>query len=328
MKRRAALQLLAAFGAGTAVPPGVVEQVLSGVEEALGNPLDIDEWERVVHEYAERLILRPAGSLAPQMTADIIAVGELLRKEPPASVRRGLLHVSAELSGVLAVDLGDAGDERAARLSWSTATRAADASGDRDLRVWIRARQADEACWTERPDQVITTLTREAIEIADGAPSAGLARAHTARAYLAARHGHASKAQASLADLKRTFDNLPPDTNVRGLFGFREAQLRWGETYVRTLLGEPGAERSLEQALALYMPQAHRATSNLQLMKAAMLVRSREVDAGLRHAIAAIEAQPDAKSTGRRLLSNQILRTLPEKARTLPAARELHALAV
>ncbi|MFF5261887.1 XRE family transcriptional regulator [Actinomadura viridis] len=328
VKRRAALQLLAAFGAGTAVPPGVLEQVLSGVEEALGNPLDIDEWERVVDEHARRIARQPAGALVPELAPDIIAVGELLKKGLSAAERTGLLRVSGGLSALLAIDLGDVGDKRAARVSWTTTKRIADASGDRDLRVWVRGRAAEEACWAERPSKVISDLTTEAVEIADGSPSPGLVRAHAARAYLAAARGDRSQADSALSDLHRTFGKLTPSANAPSPFTFRESHLRWAETYVHAMLGDDRGTTTLDRALALYTPTSFRAVLNLELMRAAMLVKDRDIDTGLQHAVTIIERWPHEKSAGRRVLSNQILRTLPEKARTLPAARELHALAV
>ncbi|WP_233358852.1 XRE family transcriptional regulator [Thermomonospora amylolytica] len=325
VRRRAALQLLAALGAGAAIPPGALERVLGGIDDALGNPVDLDEWERTVHEYGQVLMTRPAGALIQDLTADIIAVGELLKRQLDAMERTGLLRVSASLSGLLAIDLGDIGDQRAARVSWATAKRAADASGDTELQVWVRGRAAQDACWAGRPQAVITGLAAEAIEIAGESPSAGLARAHAARVCLAASQGDFARAHASLAELKRTFDLLPQDTE-QSVLAFRETQLRWAESYVYTFAGDRRARDTVAHALHLYPSDAHGPRSNLELMDAAALIRAREVEAGLERALTVVERHPDATTAGRVALTGQILQMLPHKARELPAARELRAL--
>ncbi|WP_245974631.1 XRE family transcriptional regulator [Thermomonospora umbrina] len=327
MKRRVALQLLAALGAGATVPPGTIETVLGGIEDALGNPVDLDEWESVVHEYGQALITRPAGALIADLTFDIAAVGALLQRNPTGHERAGLMRVSAGLSGLLAIDLGDVGNKRAARISWATAKRAADASGDDDLRVWVRGRAAEDACWAARPTGVIGDLTGEAINIAGQTQSAGLARAHAARAYAAAIAGEALQAQASLTDLMRTFDHLPQGAQ-QSVLTFGRAQLGWAEAYVRTVTGDDRAQETVAQTISLYPPNARGPISNLRLMEASALVQAREVETGLQHAITTIQEAPDATTAGRTILARQILHALPSSSRTLPAARELRELTV
>ncbi|WP_329518841.1 XRE family transcriptional regulator [Spirillospora sp. NBC_01491] len=326
VKRRAALQIIAALAAGTAIPPGALETVFSGIDDALGNPLDLAEWDATVHEYGQLLVTRPTGTLINDLTADIIAVGEILKRRHNAPDTAGLLRVSAGLSGVLAIDLGDSGDQRAARMSWNAAKRAADASGDRDLRVWVRGRAAQDAFWARRPDQVITNLTGEAIEIANGAPSAGLARAHAARSYVAADHGDTRKANESLGDLHRTFDQVPQIANDQSVLVFRETQFRWAQTYVYTRTGDDRAGAALSRARALYPTDSLAPVANLALMESAVLIRAGEVDIGLQQAVNTLHTGPEARAAGTNLLGRQILQTVPERAQALPAARELRTL--
>ncbi|MFC5747286.1 XRE family transcriptional regulator [Actinomadura rugatobispora] len=329
VKRRAALQLIGAIGAGTAVPPGVLEQVLAGIEDALDGPLDLPEWERVVHEHGQRIVTRPAGALVGDLTADIIAVGELLKRKHTTPERAGLLRVSSNLSGLLAIDVGDMGDQRAARVTWNTAKRAADASGDHDLRVWVRGRAAEEAAWARRPARVVTDLVNEAVALAGDPPSrglrsGGLARAHSAHAYMAADRGDASQARASIADLHRTFERMPQSDELSAL-SFRESQLRWVESFVHTRTGHKQADATLSRAMSLYPAEAQGPLANLALMQAAHLVRTREIDAGLKRALTALEDTHIA-TTARLSLANMVLQALPEQARSHPAARELREL--
>jgi hypothetical protein len=225
--------------------------------------------------------------------------------------------VGAGLSGILATQLDDVGDRRAARVTWSAARRAADASGDRNLSVWARGYEADETTWTGRPTQAVIDLADEAIEIAEGVPSRGLGRAYAARARLAAREGDKTAAFAALDGMT--------DVTAHGLGDFPERLLRWNQAYVYTLVGDPRAESALDQAFALYPPDTLGPVSNLRLIQAVGLVRQREVEEGIRHAITALEEGPI--STTRRHLTGQIVKALPDRAQALPDARELRMFA-
>ncbi|MFD0683065.1 XRE family transcriptional regulator [Actinomadura fibrosa] len=327
MRRRAAIQFLAALSAGVAVPPGTLETVLSGIDDAIGRPVDLAEWEAIVHEYGHLITSRPPGTLVGDITADIVAVGRLLKVHEATDDVPGLLRVSAGLSGLLAIDLGYVGRRHEARTAWRTAQRAADASGDRELQVWVRGRAAQDAHWTGRPDHVVIGLADEAIEIADGAPSGGKARAHAARASVAADQGDADGAKRSLVALKDTFDRLPDDDAGLSELTFRETQLRWNESYAHTQIGDRRAEATLDDALALYSASATRPRANLQLMRAALLVKSHDVDTGLHHALTTMQAhhRPHSAATG--MLVNRVLHALPKEARTNPDAQELRELA-
>ncbi|TDD62433.1 hypothetical protein [Actinomadura rubrisoli] len=177
MRRRAALQVVTAAAAGTAIPPGALEIVLSGIHEALGDPLDVAAWEAVVLENGETLMTRPPGAMVEGLTADIFAVGEILRRPLAHADRSDLLRVAAGLSGLLAIDLGDSGDDRSARVAWDTACGAADASGDLELRVWVRGRAAQDSAWAGRPPHVVLALATEAVEIAGDTRARGAANA-------------------------------------------------------------------------------------------------------------------------------------------------------
>ncbi|QXJ21633.1 XRE family transcriptional regulator [Actinomadura graeca] len=326
MKRRAALQSVAALGAGAVVSVSLSSESFSGVHKVLDHTVDVDEWDQAVHEYGQRIMTQPTGALVNNLTADILRVSQCLDRTQDLRDRAGLMRVSAGLSGLLAIEMGDVGDTRAARVSWSAARHAADASGDCALRVWVRGRAAEDAHWAGRTDQVVTDLADEAIGIAAGKPSPGLARAHAARAAVAASRGDDKSAIASIRRINETFERLSRPTDEQSVLSYRESQLRWAESFVFTRLGDRRAESVLAQALALYPVDAQGPITNLKLMQAAALVREGDADSGLRHAVTIIQHRPDAVTAGTRLLARQILRALPDRGRTLPAARELRAL--
>jgi transcriptional regulator with XRE-family HTH domain len=326
VKRRAALRLISALGAGATIPPGTVETLLAGVEDALGNDhLDLAEWEHAVADYDYRLNTSPAGSLIVDLAADIIAMDAVFTRQLPPLQRAGLLRVSAALSGLLAIELGDAGDQRAARIAWGTATRAADASGDLPLQVWVRGRAAEDALFTGRSPQVITDLANEAAAMAGERSSPGLARAHAARTYLAAKRGDDKTTSAALADLHRTFERLPETAEAQSVFGFRETQYRWAESFAYVHTGDDRAAAALTSARTLYPAAALAPRANLDLMEAMAQVHGRDIDSGLQQALETLQGHTRGSSGGH-LLTTSILTALPDTARTLPAARELHTL--
>ncbi|QXJ21632.1 XRE family transcriptional regulator [Actinomadura graeca] len=326
MKRRAALQFVTALGAGVAVLPGVLDKVRFSADKHFDRAVGLDDWEQAVHEYGQRVMGRPAGSLLNDLATDVIAVGRRLDRPHAPLERAGLLRTSAGLSGLMAIELGDIGDTRAARVSWSIARRAADASGDKVLRVWVRGRAAQDAYWGQRSDQIVSDLTDEAIGIAGGKPSAGLARAYAARAYLAAGQGNRNEALASIEKTKETFERLTQGTDGPTVLTYRESQLRWAESYVFTRLGDDRGMTALTRALDLFPPDARGAVANLNLMRAAALVKARDVDAGLHHAVTTAQKLSESTTVRTRLLTGQILRALPDQVRGLPAAHDLRAL--
>ncbi|MBB5139573.1 hypothetical protein HNP84_009336 [Thermocatellispora tengchongensis] len=307
-----------------------LQEVFAKIERVADGNVDLDEWERTVYEYSHLISMKPVGSLMNDLTADVIAVGRLLHRGHRPGVQAGLFRISAGLSGLLATELGDVGDRRTARIAWRSARRAADASGDRDLSVWVRAKEADDARWAGSPVPVVSRLVDEAAEMASGSPSYGLFRAQTVQAWLAARRGDHAGARSVLRDFVWTFEHLPDgSTSPDAAFGLvasgsGEAFLRWHEAYVRTLIDDDQASRATEQALALYPATLSGPVALLNLMQAMRLVREREVGEGLSHALAALES--GSMSAARRHLAGQILVGLPGDAHALPAAQELRAM--
>ena len=327
MERRAAMQILAALGTTAVVPSSAIQTILAGVNRAIGDRDDfgLDEWERTVWEYAYRGTTGPLGSTIQSLATDLVEVGGLLDRNTNPLVRSGLLRVSSQLSALLAGELDDVGSTHAAWQSWRTSRRAADASGDRDLAVWVRAREATGAYYTDKPVQVVLSLVNEAIHLAQGAPSAGLAKAYEVRAFMLASEGDAAGARAALHHLSGVFDGLPrevtADRHAIG-FSFTEEYVRWDSAYVAALVGDRReASRVLDETLATYPAELVHGVANLQFMQALSLIRDHDVDEGLEHALASAPELP--VNAARRRISGQMIKALPESARALPAAQEL-----
>lgn len=317
--------MMAALGVGVAVPPAALEELLSRIDQALAPGVDLEEWEQVVDDYGRRVYRQPHQTLIPALAADITAVGRLLGKGRPPRDQAGLLRVSAGLSGVLAETLANTGDDRGARRSWSTARRAADSSGDRELQVWVRGRAAQHAVWAGASHSAVMGTVADAVEIAGGVPSAGLARVHSAGAAAAALHGDRNTARPHLDMLERTFDQMSPAPVEQTVLGFQESQLHWNNAYTLTTIGDKRAVAAVERAQALYPPVALAALVNLRLMRAVDLAQRGDLREALELGLATMQGRPRPVLATRQLIS-QLLAGIPGHGRTAPGARDLEAL--
>ncbi|WP_169806857.1 helix-turn-helix domain-containing protein [Actinomadura macra] len=334
VKRRAALQLITALGAGTAIPPGALDGIFASLDHALGDDrADIDRWEGAVWEYGHVYSHQNAGTLINDLVSDLVELGRVLERHHDHPLERArLLRVSAGLSGLLAMEFNSLGDRRSARVAWGKATRAADRSGDPDLAAWVRAKEADGALWSGLPRSIAASLADEAVEVSRGRPSYALVRAHTVRADLAAERGDKATARAALQDLAAALEGVQDGMTADPSGHVGAVYLKWHESYVYSLLRDPRADDALESGIALMsLATTGRAAARcLELIRGLRLVKAHEIENGLEHALTAV--QPGNAVTGtdpatQRHLTEQILRALPGQARTLPAARELHTLA-
>ncbi|WP_131743227.1 helix-turn-helix domain-containing protein [Actinomadura roseirufa] len=326
VKRRAALQIITAVAAGTAIPPGAFETAFSGLDEVLGQPVNIDDWQRAVREYCHLTPRQPnTGALIRDLTADSIAIGELIRREKTSSTKNELLHISAVLSALLAVQLFGTGNRREGRMSWTLARRAADTSNDQDLRTYIRSREAETGLWAGIPPADIKALVDEAAAISKGTPSAGLVRAYAVQAELAAMRGDGDSASRALNGMAEAFTNLPStDSNYFWVSG--ESFYYWTQAYVHATTGNARSQEAVEETFSRTPIWATGSLANLRLVHSMGMVRSRDISEGLDEALSTLHECVTPRSLFREHMSIQILAALPPKARTLPAARELRAL--
>jgi hypothetical protein len=334
MYRRAALQLLTALSAGAAVPAEALETVLAGMDRSLGERagLGLPDWEETAWEYGRALGTAPAARLLAGLAADVVGLRQAIERAGSERLRTGLQRVGAQLSAGLAMTLHDLGDFRASRRSWQTARRAADASGDRDLRVYVRAREAHNARSGNRPGAVVVTLTDEAVGLAGGSPSAGLAQAFANRAYLSADQGDATGARAALRNLAEVFEGLPagPATDPAShVWSWSEARHRHAEAATYAAIGDTSnAGPVIDRTVSLLPPERRAARAQIELWRAVCLVRTGQVGDGLGHALVVLDELPAAhRATAVMRQAGRVLHALPDDAaRALPAARELRAL--
>jgi len=332
VKRRALLELMAALGAGAAVPAGTVAAVLAALESSLDAPateLDAPGWQNLAWEYSQEIWVQPVGALMRDLAADIMDLGVALQREKNPSARRDLLRVSAQLTTYMSQELSDLGRYRDAGRALQAATRAADESGDRELSVWVRCYRASNAFWENRPPQVVRSFLDDALEHASETPSSALARVFDIRAKFLAAQGDTAGAEKALQNLRETFSHLPDHITQDHIspLGFPESSLRQAEGFTHVMLGNAKrAIPTLEQAITLTVKERSGTRTNLNLLLALALVHDRDITEGLNHAATTLNGMPTSSS--RRRITEEIIKALPdEKTRALPAARELRALA-
>jgi hypothetical protein len=330
MHRRAVMQLLTALSTGAIIPAGTVEMLFSGTSRAIAGHENaaVDDWEEIIWEYGYQWSMSRPGTLIASVAADCAEVSRMLTEKHSPLVRDGLLRVNAQLAAVLAVELNDIGDLAASLRAWRMARRSADASGDREVRVWVRSREAIYALWSGRPLAAASRLADDAIEIGTEKPGSGLIRAYDAKALICSVQGDKEQARIARRDVERVFDRLPDsvtDDHATPLWGYPERNLRWLTACSAAFNADTRqSAQATEQAFALFPADFHGDMANLKLVHALNQIHDREIDDGLATCLSVTRAWPI--SAARRRIITQTIDALPEKARDLPAARDLRAL--
>lgn len=331
MERRAAMQILAALGGGAVVPFDALETLRSGLDRALGNRSEssLEDWEQISSDYGHALVTQPSAQLVGLLAADVVELRATLPRIQSPVTRIGLQRVGSQLAAGMAMTLHNLSDLQSSWRWWRTARHAADASGDRDLSVWVRAREAGNSI-SFRPDTTVEALIEDAVRAAGRAPSVGLAQAFAVRAHLRARRGDDAGAYEALHDLAEVFARLPDGTvtDHASCWHWPESALRHTESGVYARLGDrSNAEVAIEQALALYPAERRVALAQIEIRRALCMVCDGDVSEGLDHATKIFDQLPTGYRTQYVMRDvNEVIDALPENAGALPAAQELRAL--
>ncbi|WP_062439986.1 helix-turn-helix domain-containing protein [Herbidospora daliensis] len=333
MDRRAALRLMSALSAGVTVPVGTLETILGSVERSfdLRDDHHIDDWHRTVQTYGQLYYAQPPNALIPDLTADLLEVGRLLQDPRTGLPRNELLRVGSQLTALMATDFNDAGNRRSARLAWQTARRTADASADRNLAVWVRAREADCLFWQDQPQSMIAALLDDALAQSHATPSTGHAMALEVRAKLAALDGRSADAIAALNELTDTYERLPDHATTAGAIGssvgtsYPEASVHRSAAYVYAFLADTKkSSAAIDRAIATY--PSNLAGGNLRLIQALSAVHGGDLTHALLDALRIAEGVRQLTPM-RQLIIRRIVDAVPRESANLPTVRELRALA-
>ncbi|GII87903.1 hypothetical protein Ssi03_58930 [Sphaerisporangium siamense] len=329
MERRTLLQLLATLGAGAHIPASAIDALHSSLPRLTGQSAEnsVEEWEQIAWDYAQGVWTEPPGSRFVDLAGDIQALEQRLARTVGDTERADLLRVYAQLTAFMALELADTSSARASWRSWRAARSAADAAGDVELRMWIRAREASESFYLRRGGTVADDLIEEVVHLAQGRAGQGLAEGLKTRARMLACAGRSEDARKAVTDLDDVFQRLPTavTSDHISVWGVSLESVQFAQAYALTELGDTKAAMPMiEQAFAACPREKAGGRANMHLVQAWALVRDREVTEGLDHALDVTRPMP--VTAARRRLVGEITGALPEKAHDLPAARELRAL--
>jgi hypothetical protein len=272
---------------------------------------DADTWERVAYDYAREVGWAPAVVLQEELAADF---AELTRLVPTGSgaARTRLVHVAAQMAALMAINLTNLGEGRAARRWWRTAARAADQTGDHQAAALVRGRAAVFSLYAPTPRLSVVEAAEEAIEVGKGAPCAGVASGHAAKAQALAELGRHDEAADALHDLGDVFEGLPEGVRTeRGSqWGWTYGRLLYVTSLVHTCAGKVGpAMAAQDAALTLYPIRNWQARGQVEMHRAGALIRAGDVDEGADHMARILESLP-AEQRGDGLLQGSALTSL------------------
>jgi transcriptional regulator with XRE-family HTH domain len=319
MERRRLLLAALGMGAGVFSSGEPARQLL---DLALGSELrSIGDWELACADHLHGLRTGPPAQVRDALIVDLLAVHRQM-KTASAEDTPELHHVVAALSILLASVLTRLGDHGAAIHWWRTARAAADQSRDLELRLLVRAEEAALGLYGQRDPGTVLRLTRDARQIAGGAPSLGLALVVCSQAKaltLLGRHPEAVRALHAYCDLA---ESAPAPGGIMPGY-WRGGQLHFAENMVLAGTGdEPGADEAGRHVLASANPD-YQLPAQISLSDALCTVINGSTAEGVRRAARILDSMPPVfrnhmiTETGKR-----VLRAVPAEQQQRPAVRE------
>jgi len=329
MNRR---QLLVDLGVlGLAAPLAGVEAVRQGLTAAVAgdrHAADLDEWDRIVHEYAHFRYVTPTDRLLRDLMADL-SVLQVRLGGTDGTMQRGLARAGAQLGAICAMAWADAGEPRRADRWWRTARQLADGSGDIEARTWVRGWEVTNGLYAQRPVPVILERATEATSIAGPLASTGSAHLYGGLAQTLAVAGRPAEALAALGRVTDVTERVPARVvgDEGSMFGWPEVRLRHTESYVHTWLGDTcRAYAAQEAALQIYPESLARDRATMLLHRVTCMIRDGDVGGGLAYATRVLDSLPAQHHTESvYAIGRAAIRVVPAQERGRPEAAELRA---
>ncbi|WP_344914906.1 helix-turn-helix transcriptional regulator [Streptosporangium oxazolinicum] len=314
MERRRLLQIAAA-SAGIGILGVSGEPVRQLLDLSLSHDFRSgEEWEMSCDDHLHALRTRPPAQVVADLVIDLHLLRRQMETSSPAEVT-GLQRVLAALSAVHGNALTRMGDHGAAVRWWHTARHAADASGDREVRLLVRGEEAGTGLYGQRTPETVLRLVRNAERIAGG-PSVDLLTTQAKALSMLGKHEEARETLNALVDLAAkgaTGDSI----------GFwKENQIYFAESWVHASAGdEDKAATARENVLRLTGDYQYGA--NIMLHEALCTVVRGGIDEGVRRAATVIDALSPAYRSRYILETGQmLLRAVPHDQQNRPTIGE------
>ncbi|MEU0519762.1 helix-turn-helix transcriptional regulator [Streptosporangium sp. NPDC006007] len=286
----------------------------------------IDDWEDAADIHAKRAYVDPPAVVLAALAADFTDMAPHLSRAQPEPVQSDLAHAAARHAALIAGKWFDLGNRREAHRWWTKTRTLSERSGDTLLAAWLTGREVlyrrqDPG---ENLDDVLL-LAEQARRLAGNRPSVPLVAALCAEAQTLATLGRHAEAVAALRKAEDVFDQFPSqiislDSNwaLCGTY--------YDQSLIYTLAGDAKRATEAQRAAEGLYPAEHRTAILIALHNAALNART-DPEQGAQQALRLVEALPVARRDVRvRATARIVLDVTPEKARALPAVRELRAL--
>ncbi|GII75689.1 hypothetical protein Sru01_06710 [Sphaerisporangium rufum] len=205
-----------------------------------------DDWQAVCADHVYAVNHRPPAEARADLLIDIAAIRRALTDAPAERVA-DLQRTTAWMSALLANVLCRLGEHGGSRRWWQTARHAADASGDRDIQVWVRGSEAVFGLYGSRSTDAVLILARQAQQLAGERVTPGHIGAVCAEAQALAVMG---RSQDAMDRLDRLDELAGRSVNCQE-FGWTDASVWFTRSWVLSMVdtGE-GARMARERTLA------------------------------------------------------------------------------
>ena len=318
VRRRTVIASLAGLG-GAIVDRAKLGQLLGELAAEHSVTAVVGDWRATAWEYGHRYLVASRDDLIRDLSADLAALRLVMSRASDARSKRGLHEASARLAALLAMACTDIGYLNEARQSWHLARRHGAAAGYRESDLWVRGQEAILGLYSGRAPATLLALADQGLAVApDATPSAGTVVLLAAKAQTLARLGRAAEAAQTLTQLRFAFDRLPTEVSgcTDSIYGWSERRLRHVASHVHAYVGASAdAHRAHDRAVALLPAFASDQRGQIEMHRAARLVRDGHVVDGVQHAAASLAEVP-AHRRGRFVLSlaSDVLPTIPPSA--------------
>ncbi|WP_165494907.1 helix-turn-helix transcriptional regulator [Actinomadura roseirufa] len=328
VNRRDLLQGAAVLTAGAAVTPVLAaldkgwrdsEPPLPGasISQAM-----IDDWENAYPVHVASYCTAPPAVVLAALAADWTEIAPHLRHNQPGSVGRDLAHAAARHAFLIAGELTEIGDRRRSLRWWYKARNLADRAEDHHIASYSRSWEVTTRLSDDREDpKSLIPLVQEARRLAGTRPTSPLIYAVAVEAETHAAAGDLPLALNAVRDVEELYSRLPSTGRQWG-----EDRLRYIQSQVYAWAGDAKrADEAQDAARAHFRPDDYQA---VQLsLHVPMLHARTDPEHALEQALNILDALPPERRVARvRSNARRVITVLPEKARELPAARDLRAL--
>src|SRR5690606_32964430 len=142
-------------------------------------------------------VLEPPQALLQDLATDLVTLQLVTGRRAGGQMPPAWCRVIGGLAALMAKTLCNLGQSRVAREWWATAQHAADASGDRDLSLWVRGEQLVHGLYEGRPPVILLRKADRTVA-GDGGMLRGMLHVRSVRAQLLAIEGAPGAAAAEL----------------------------------------------------------------------------------------------------------------------------------